>query len=124
MKRAQAQMIELERSEMGWSAANDDIIPGVVILNEMTERGVTIFTTRPMPVGTRVGFQLVGFGSFHVRGRIIGCEMIPTTGRVLSENGSYRYRIRLAFEFETSDDVYAVSDFARSIRRTYFEPAA
>lgn len=115
LKRAVGELVELERSMTGWSAASGEIQTCSILLNDLDPRGVAVFVTRPMVIGSCVSFSMPGTSPFHARGLITSCEMIPTTGKVLSPTGSFRYRVRVSFEFESNDEVFAIHEFARDI---------
>jgi hypothetical protein len=87
-----------------------------VVLNDFSPLGVALFSSAPLMVGDEVALTLEHPKQFYIRGRIISCQEIDATSKVLSQS-VWHYRIGVQFTFETEEEKSEVRAYCDFIAR-------
>lgn len=89
-----------------------------LLLNELTPKGVMLFSDEAFAPGQRINLTLTDPKLFFVRGRIVGCQTITHDSKVIRVK-PIAYRIMVAFEFqnfyEREQVRYHVGEIARTL---------
>ena len=100
------------------------IVRATVLLNDMTQRGVFMFTANPIPVGAVVSLTIHGPRRFYVKARVMLCKQISLYGGTISTDTVYPYRVGMLFEFSSVEERLAVKRYFDDLSFRYLRSAA
>ena len=108
-------MAQLKISEADGTAS---LIDARVVLNDLSVKGLGIFTMQPLLVGQSISLTLEYPKRIYIKGRVIWCQEIDSSSHVLSET-SYQFRMGLQFVFATDEERIAVKSFCDEVMQIH-----
>jgi hypothetical protein len=93
-----------------------------LLLNDMTQKGVGIYSPIPFLPGQEVVIRLHDPRPFFLRGRIIWCREYNMKAAILSAD-PFTYRIGIRFVFESLEEERMVISYYELIRREFIHNA-
>lgn len=112
-KRARA---EVKLSGLG--ADPTKIIEARVLLNDITPKGIGIFSTSPMLPSQEISITVDQPKRLYVRGRIIWCMEHNANSHVLSES-KYSYRVGIQFIFDTDEERKVLEAYVQDLEKEF-----
>lgn len=103
----------------GLGSAHRRVIPASVILNDFSPRGIFLFSANSLPIGQRVTLTVHGPKHFFVKGRVAFCKRFSLDSAVLTEGGSFPYRMGILFDFQSIDERIAVKKYYDELSTRY-----
>lgn len=99
------------------SGLNEDavVLKSRLVLIDMTENEVDIFSSEPVALGTEVGLTLDGPRRFYVRGIVSMCRGSEHESRVISQE-KFPYRLKIQFTFSNEEEKKQVRQFVGDAR--------
>lgn len=94
------------------------VIWGYIVLNDVTPRGMYVFSTEPFKQDQSVAVTLEEPKRFYAKTKVISCQNVKTDSRVISEK-TYAFRLALEYEAETEEEKAALKAFAEDIQQNY-----
>lgn len=89
-----------------------------VILNDLSAKGMGLFSTAAMMVGQDVAITLDEPRRVYLRGRITWCEEYDAGSHILSSH-PFHFRVGVKFVFQTRDEEESVAAFYDEIVRSH-----
>ena len=120
-KRVRADIAILPSSVSGPSEATVHVLCRVV-LNDLSPRGVLLFSAQPLTAGQFVDITLTEPQEFSVKGKVLTCQQIIMDHRIISD-AQYPYRIAIDFELESAEDRDRVNSYCELIQENYLKAA-
>lgn len=113
------------RAEIKIPDLNGDaiIVDARVILNDISPKGVGLFSTQALLPGQDVAITLEEPKRIYLKGRIVWCQEHDVESHVLSES-RYSYRIGIAFVFETPEEFQAVQHYCEVLQKEHIHRKA
>jgi len=99
------------------------VIPANLILNDLTPRGVALFTTEALQVDRVVELTFEEPRQFFIRARVRACNTIVIDRKIITKQ-VYPFRILLEFEFDASVEHEAVRRLYHEIQSELVRKAA
>ncbi|MGZ3698844.1 MAG: hypothetical protein ACXWPM_09695 [Bdellovibrionota bacterium] len=99
------------------------VSPARVILNDLTPKGIFLFTTNQLPIGQALSLTMEDPKRFYVRGHVISCQTVIMDRRVISEE-NYQYRVGIVFDFQSSEESDAVQAYCEELYAEIYPLAA
>lgn len=112
-KRARA---EVKLSGLG--ADPTKIIEARVLLNDITPKGIGLFTTSPMLPSQEISITVDQPKRLYVRGRIVWCMEHNANTHILSET-KYAYRVGIQFIFDTEEERQALAKYVQELEAQF-----
>lgn len=112
-KRARA---EVKLSGLG--ADPTKIIETRVLLNDITPKGIGLFSTAAMLPGQEISITVDQPKRFYARGRIVWCMEHNANSHVLTES-KYSYRVGIQFIFDTEEERKALETYVQELEAQY-----
>lgn len=81
-----------------------------VVLNDMTERGMGLYSQNPIGVGREVAVTLESPRQIYLRGHVTWCQEFDAESRILAQN-PFSYRVGVKFIFQSPEEEEAVKNF-------------
>ena len=107
LKRAHAEL-QILHGTPGLRSANE-VLHANIMLNDIRPRGLQVFSHQSLPFGQKVSIAIPAHRGFFAHGRVIGCE--PLSTRITPASGTApRYRVVIAFEFQSIDERLAIKN--------------
>ncbi len=75
-----------------------------VILSDFSPESVALFTTHSFQQGAEISLTIDLPQQFFCRGKIQWCAEAATSGNVMSEGQSFRYRVNIAFLYDSDEE--------------------
>lgn len=91
------------------------------LLNDLTSRGIKVFTPHALELGTELALTIQAPKPFFVRARVVACSEVSFESRIITDN-PLRYRVGLTFEFRSSSESIAVSEYVEQMMREHIAP--
>ncbi len=79
------------------------LIEGVLVLNDLTPSGMTLFLKDPLAVGNDVSITLENPRQFYVRGKVTSCFNFSPGNKIISKN-PVAFRASLRFNFDSEEE--------------------
>lgn len=98
-------------------ASPRDIVRASVVLNDLTTKGIYLFTEHPLNEGQIIALTFQDPRSFYVKGRVQFCKMLSLKHSVYSDI-HYPYRALIVFELDSELERMEVKEFCSEI---YYE---
>jgi PilZ domain len=89
-----------------------------VILNDLSPRGVGIFSHESLVAGQEVTLDIKDPYKIHLRARVIWCQEYDAYSHVLSSN-PYSYRLGLEFVLPTGEEQTAIKTFCEEVSKNH-----
>lgn len=89
-----------------------------LILNDLSPKGMGMFSEAPLMVGQIVAITIEEPRRFYVHGRIVWCQEYDANSHVLSET-SFSYRVGVEFVFETKEEEKSVREYCENLVQEY-----
>ena len=93
------------------------------MLNVFKPKEVDVFSNIKLALGDMVSLTMEAPARFFQKGKIIRCEEAQATSKIVSEV-SYRYRLTVAFQFDSPEQESTVKAFVMSIRDEHVKTSA
>jgi hypothetical protein len=106
LKRVSAEIRPLA-TKLGQAAA---VTAARVLLNDITVKGLGIFSEHAMTPGQSISITLEEPRRFYVKGRVVWCQEFEGESRVLSAQ-RYSYRVGIQFVFQSAEEQAEVEKF-------------
>ncbi len=98
--------------------AGSQIFDAMVLLNDISERGIRLFSSLPQVPGTPVLISLFHPRTLAVKA-VVQERLAPMrTGHIISQR-SYSHRMVLRFDFASDDERRAVAEFVLELRAVH-----
>lgn len=110
LKRVQAQVSVIEGL-----AISREMVPASALLNDLSLRGIFLFSTHAFVLGQRITITIQEPKTFFIRGRVVMCKIMSLHNNVISET-SFPYRLGVLFEFRSAEERVAVKKYLDEIR--------
>lgn len=113
-------------AEIQWRPTRQDDpvqTPVRFILNDLTDSGVTVFSTRGFSPGQKVGFFIPEPRPFYVEAEIGESKLLTLRQSVLTQT-PLPYRISMRFLVYTTDEKSSVQNFCSEAFRQYISKAS
>lgn len=102
----------------GLGADPNKIIEARVLLNDITPKGIGLFSTSPMLPSQEISITVDQPKRLYVRGRIVWCMEHNINSHVLSES-KYSYRVGIQFLFDTDEERKALETYVQELEKQY-----
>jgi hypothetical protein len=89
-----------------------------VILNDLSPKGIGIYSAEPMVPGNKVRITLEEPRRIVIEGKIVWCQDHKVGSAVLSKNAP-NYRVGVKFEFGTPEEEKAFKEFCLDLQKNY-----
>jgi hypothetical protein len=89
-----------------------------IMLNDMTSKGVGIFSTELMHPGTEVQISISHPKVFFVRGRVTWCQEHDVNSHILSQT-AYSYRVGIEFVFQSPEEEKQVKEYCALLAKDH-----
>lgn len=94
----------------GGFTSNRVVLPATVVLNDITLRGLFLFSAHPIDLGQTVTLTVESPKALFVRGRVVACNRLSLQTAVISET-VFPYRVGILFEFRGIEDRIAIKKY-------------
>jgi Tfp pilus assembly protein PilZ len=110
--------VQAEVKTVGGLGVPSTVTLARVILNDLTPKGIGLFTSSPMMVGQEIALTIEDPKRFYVRGRIVWCQEVANVNKVLSEH-PFSYRIGIEFVVGSPEERQAIKTYCEELSRDY-----
>ncbi|MCM2278058.1 MAG: hypothetical protein NDJ89_08270 [Oligoflexia bacterium] len=91
--------------------ANRELIHGSVILNDISPRGLFLFSSRNLRLGERVTLVIHHPRTFYAHGKVVLCKRLSLRENVVSTGNTFPFRAGILFEFRSIDERLSVKNY-------------
>jgi hypothetical protein len=97
------------------------VVPAKAILNDLTPKGLKVFTPVALEPGTELAITIQAPQYFFIRARVMFCHELGYDPRVLTATPS-RYRVGLTFSFQSLGEEAAVESYVEQVFNEHVAP--
>jgi Tfp pilus assembly protein PilZ len=106
--------VQAEVKAVGGLHVAQTVAAARVLLNDLSPKGIGLFSSAPMMVGQEVALTLEEPKRFYVRGKIVWCQELDGGTHVLSEK-KFTYRIGIEFVFQSATEEQSVRAYCEEL---------
>jgi len=110
--------VEAEIKLLTVGAENSPPMPVRVILNDLSPKGMGLFSVQNVISGQEVLITLKEPKALTIKARVIACQEYENESHILSPK-SYPYRLGVKFIFDSPEQEQQVKEFCEEIEREY-----
>jgi hypothetical protein len=101
---------------VGKLAAVPTVAQGRLLLNDISPKGLGLFSDQPIMVGQEIALTIEEPKRFYVRGRVVWCQEADADSHILSSH-PFSYRIGLVFLFQNAAEEAQVKAYCDELAR-------
>ena len=110
--------VQAELKILGVLDAPPKLFEARVLLNDLSPKGLGLFTIEPLVIGQEVALTLEEPKRFYIKARVVWCNEYDSDTHVLTDH-AFSYRVGLEFSYETQEEEKGVIDYCEELAQKY-----
>lgn len=85
-----------------------------LLLNDLSPKGIGVAGNQKLDIGQAVAITIEQPKRFYVRGRIVWCREMETSGKIISTN-PFNFKMGIEFVYDSPEEEKAVAEFCDAV---------